>query len=293
MKKQLKILSLIDVPWNSGLTDYAIKQAKALEKTGYEVFFGATERTLCLERIKKEGFTAIYISDRKKLNLLGDILKIRNFAKKRKIDILNAHTGRTQTIAILSATRTNLKIIRTKADAKTPRISLLSGRISKIICASAYIQQMYTRRGISENKVEIIPPPAPKMDIPLPGFKPPIIIGILARLDPVKGHRYFLDAAALLTSRNEKVEFEIGGYEANTKYPELKKYADKLGIVNKVHFYGEVKQPEDFIKRCDIGIITSTGSEAVSRVLLEWLSAGRPVISTNVKTFSAPPEDRT
>jgi len=285
MKKQLKILNLIDIPWNSGITDYAIKQAKALELKGHKLYFAAPHNTICYKAIQKENFEIINISERKKFFILKDILNLKKFVKEKEIKIINSHTGRTQSIAIiLSYFNKDIKIIRTKADARKSSPNILSDKVIKIICASNFIKQNCLNEGFNENKLLIIPPPAPKFNIPLPDYpeKQSFRIGILARLGIVKGHKYFLDTAAILLKKNNNLEFLIGGYETNITYDDLKNYSKKLGIFSAIKFEGKIEKPEEFIKKCHIGIITSIGSEAVSRVLLEWMSAGRPVIATNV-----------
>ena len=118
----------------------------------------------------------------------------------------------------------------------------------------------------------------PPLPPPQPGGK--IKIGLLGRLDPVKGHEVFLKAAALLLGRGAAAEFHLAGYEANLKYADLLRQAEDLEIDASVVFHGRVDGPFKFMTGCDIGVIASLGSEAVSRAALEWLASGRPLVST-------------
>ncbi|MDP2865018.1 MAG: glycosyltransferase family 4 protein, partial [Elusimicrobiota bacterium] len=116
-------------------------------------------------------------------------------------------------------------------------------------------------------------------------------IGLLGRLDPVKGHTCFLRAAAGLLRSGVKAEFHIAGCEANIKYADLLKIAEELEIAPSVVFHGKVEGPYKFMADCDIGVIASLGSEAVSRAALEWLASGRPLISTtagSLPEYAAP-----
>ncbi len=68
---------------------------------------------------------------------------------------------------------------------------------------------------------------------------------------------------------------------------DLKKLVKKLGLESKVHFLGYVSDIEAIMKKSDILVLTSN-SEAFGMVLVEGLSAGLQVVSTN--SFSGPAE---
>ncbi|MDO8734528.1 MAG: glycosyltransferase family 4 protein, partial [Elusimicrobiota bacterium] len=108
----------------------------------------------------------------------------------------------------------------------------------------------------------------------------------IGRLDPVKGHKYFLESAASVLKKIPNAKFLVAGKEENIKYKELKKLAAKLGIEKSVEFLGYVSDVSDFMSKCTLGVIASTGSEAVSRVLLEWMVCGKPVVATLVGCVS-------
>lgn len=288
MKKPLKILNLIDIPWNSALTHYAIEQAHALRKKGHMIYFGTVKDTLCHEQIKKNNFKTIDIPSRKNNLILPALLKLRKFIIGEHIDIINAHTGKTQTMGFMLSLMSgkNFGLIRTKTDAKTPKNSFTFKRVKKIITGSEAIKKNYISAGLNPEKIQTIYQGIiPQESFFLSSF-PSFKIGILARLDPVKGHKYFLEAAALILKKRKDVQFIIAGNEANIKFQDLKEYAQELKIENSLEYAGFVDKPIDFIKNCHIGIIASIGSEMVSRALLEWMSCAKPVIASNVGCIS-------
>jgi len=284
MKKQLKILNLIDIPWNSALTSYAIEQAQVLRKRGHIIYFGAVRNTLCHETIKKNNFQTIDIPSRKDNLVMGALLSLRKFIISEKIDIVNAHTGKTQTLAFMLSLMSskNFKLIRTKTDAKIPKNSFTFKRVKKIITGSQAIKKSYVSAGLNPDKIQTIYQGIADQESSYAPFFPAFRIGILARLDTVKGHKYFLDAASIILKKRKDVKFIIAGNEANIKFQALEKYAKELKIENNVHYEGFVDDPIAFIKNCHIGIIASIGSEVVSRALLEWMSCGKTVIATDV-----------
>ncbi|MDO8804866.1 MAG: glycosyltransferase family 4 protein [Elusimicrobiota bacterium] len=278
MKQPLRILSVIDIPWNSGLAAYAFDQALALRGAGHFVAFACPEGSAAGLFAAREGFRNFSIPDRKDfLRLPLALLRLRAAALEEKIDAVCAHTGRAQTLGLLLG----LPLLRVKADVKKPAAGFSFFSVRKTIAASAYIEKLYLDAGLDSAGVTVIrqgiklPPPSPRQT------SDPVKIGLLGRLDPVKGHACFLKAAAELLRSGAKAEFHFAGYESHVKYADLLKIAEELDITASVVFHGRVEGPFKFMAACDVGVIASLGSEAVSRAALEWLASGRPLVSTS------------
>jgi glycosyltransferase involved in cell wall biosynthesis len=62
----------------------------------------------------------------------------------------------------------------------------------------------------------------------------------------------------------------------------LRQQVEKHRLCRWVQFLGRQKDILEFMGTCHAGVIASVGSEAVSRVCLEWMSRGRPVAATAV-----------
>ncbi len=112
---------------------------------------------------------------------------------------------------------------------------------------------------------------------PPPGMP---VVGMIARMDPVKGHAVLLDAAQVLKPKVSGLKILCAG-----EGPVLKRLSWRLqpqGLDGVVRFEGRVADRWTFLAGCRIGVVASTGSEAVSRASLEWMAAGRPLIATKV-----------
>ncbi|HAF96591.1 MAG: hypothetical protein A2021_08790 [Elusimicrobia bacterium GWF2_52_66] len=284
MKKQLRILNLIDIPWNSGLASYAFDQARALKAAGHAVYFACPEGSAAREFAGREGFVCFSLPGRKELFLRLPFLRLKKILAAEGIDIVNAHTGRTQTLAFTLAcfSAKKIAVIRTKADARPPSKSFTLRKVSKIIAASDFIKNGYLKLGVPPKKLALARQGITLPAVTLQDSEPPYKIGVLGRLDTVKGHECFLKAAAELIKIGIKAKFHIAGYEAGVKYTDLKKLAAELGLGTAAVFHGRVPDSFEFINSCDIGAIPSLGSEAVSRAALEWLSAAKPVVASRV-----------
>ena len=283
MKTRLRILNLIDIPWHSGLAAYAFDQAGALKARGHAVYFACPPESAAWEFAKRENIPAFPLPDRKAPFISLPFRALKRFIDREKITAINAHTGRAQSLAfILSLISAETpQIIRTKADAAPPSKSFSLARVSAIVAASDFIRQRYLKLGLSPQKVRLA---AQAIDTPLTPLRtpePPYKIGVLGRLDPVKGHDSFFKAASRLLERGTKAEFHVAGYEANIKYADLKAMSARLGLADAVIFHGRVADSLEFMASCDIGVIPSLGSEAVSRAALEWLAAGKPLVASS------------
>ncbi len=102
------------------------------------------------------------------------------------------------------------------------------------------------------------------------------VFSVFARLEEVKGHKYFIDAAKAYLSKGNKGTFLIVG-DGSLK-DDLKELAkDTPEII----FTGYVKSTQELLNITDVNVISSS-SEAMSLAILEAMSLGKPTIATNV-----------
>ncbi len=105
------------------------------------------------------------------------------------------------------------------------------------------------------------------------------VAAIVARLNTVKGHKYFVEAAKLVCDRGIDAKFIIAGTgdeEAN-----IKKQIKELNLENNVIMAGFMSDVEPLMNIMDIQINCSFGTEATSLSLLEGMSLGKPAVVTD------------
>lgn len=107
-----------------------------------------------------------------------------------------------------------------------------------------------------------------------------VVMGIVARLHPVKDHVTFFDAVKMVRATHPSVHAVIAGDgEMRTR---LQAYVKEIGIDDCVTFLGTVTNELPEVYRImDIFILTSL-SESFPNVVLEAMSAGVPVVATNI-----------
>jgi glycosyltransferase involved in cell wall biosynthesis len=112
-----------------------------------------------------------------------------------------------------------------------------------------------------------------------------IIVGIVGRLTPWKGHKLFLEAAAQLIKDGYNVLFVIVGddvdpvtglshYRAN-----LEQYTTQLGLTNKVLFTGYRPDIPNVMSGLDVLVVPSIRPEPFGLVAIEAMACSKPVIA--------------
>ncbi|MCX5788323.1 MAG: glycosyltransferase family 4 protein, partial [Elusimicrobia bacterium] len=219
---------------------------------------------------------------------LRDLWSARQAAQESRIELLNAHTGSSHTLslALAHSLADRPRIVRTRADARparrTPAGRVLWRRTAGFIAPTNVILAQFKKLypGISCPAATVYPGIEGTEAAPEPDGPPRV--GIIGRLDPVKGHADFLRAAALVAMQFPQARFLIAGREENVRRAQLEALLSNVGLRGRCELLGHVPDALAFIRSCHVGVVASTGSEAVSRAAIEWMSAGRPVVATAV-----------
>lgn len=120
----------------------------------------------------------------------------------------------------------------------------------------------------------------------LPPAPPDVVrVGLLGTFGRWKGHTTFLDAVALLPRINIRA-YIIGGALYQTRgsqhtLDELRAYARRVGVTDRVGFTGFVARPEAAIRALDIVVHASTAPEPFGLVIAEAMACGRAVIASD------------
>lgn len=271
----MKILHLLDERWDSGLTQYALQIVELLQKEGHDVVLGVLSG--------KKPETMAHAKGLKTASI-DSIFSLSRLVRGNPWDLINVHTGRTHTWALLLS-RKGTPIVRTRGDARPVRSTPLSRfvyrKTAAVIAASSHIAHYYEEGlGLPEERVHVIYPfVIPDENSTTP---PANRVGILGRLDPVKGHAVFLEAVTDVLKERPETKFLIAGKEANLTFDLLRNQMIELGIEKSVEYLGYQASAQDFMRSCSLGVIASIGSEEISRACLEWMAVGRPVVGTLV-----------
>jgi glycosyltransferase involved in cell wall biosynthesis len=109
------------------------------------------------------------------------------------------------------------------------------------------------------------------------GFGERFKIGMVGRLHPQKDIHSLLNAIKLL---DDTCELHLAG--DGQLREELEKYADKIGVSDKVKFYGQVNNIPEFLDSLDL-YVQSSNWEGFGLAVVEAMAAGIPCLATNVE----------
>ena len=141
----------------------------------------------------------------------------------------------------------------------------------------AFERIRFIPRGVDLGKFNFIPPSQ--------RHNANAVIGIIGRITPIKGHDFFIRAAAKMLKVHPKTKIMIigqppAGKEAYKK--QLESLVEKLGIYKSVEFMPTTHDIPKVLSMLDILVMPSVGHEAFGRVAIEAQAAGVPVIATRV-----------
>jgi glycosyltransferase involved in cell wall biosynthesis len=108
----------------------------------------------------------------------------------------------------------------------------------------------------------------------------PVIVGMLARIDPWKGQADLLEAFAIaLAETDARLQFAGDVFFGHEEYlAKLRRRADELGLSDRVDFLGHVDDVGSLLDTWHIAVQASTRPEPLGQNVLQYLAAGRAVI---------------
>ncbi len=108
------------------------------------------------------------------------------------------------------------------------------------------------------------------------------LIGLVARFDPMKDHRTFLQAAARLYERRPDVHYLLCGRGVDSANSALENMVRDLGIGRVVHLLGERRDIPTMTASLDVATMSSAFGEGFPSVVGEAMACGVPCAVTDV-----------
>lgn len=300
----MNILITVSVRWWNANAYHAISLAEALSKQGHHVFVAGDPDYPPTIRAKDAGLQTLEIrfASINPIILLRDWLKLYTFVKENKIEIIHAHRSEDHLLTAFITKKLKIPLVRTLGDVRPPKdnwinrwlhlkatnyhISSSDSNLIRYCSTWPSFKPDYTviPGGIKKKEIYKIDQNQEllkKFKIP-PGSK---VVGIIARLSPVKDHATFIMAASLVLEQMPKVVFLISGIEVEITRKDLKTLSESVNLNSNILFLDRYEPVNELLSVLDVGVIASKGSEVISRIAMEYLATGVPVVTTDVNVL--------
>ena len=109
-----------------------------------------------------------------------------------------------------------------------------------------------------------------------------ILIGLVGRLDPMKGHATFLKAAQLVLHHLPQARFVCIGNGSRVYQQQMQALATQLQLEPFLQWHPAVQEIESLYPNLDLLCQSSDYGEGTSNVMLEALACGTPCVATDV-----------
>jgi glycosyltransferase involved in cell wall biosynthesis len=107
------------------------------------------------------------------------------------------------------------------------------------------------------------------------------LVGLVGRLVELKGHRDFIEAAAIVQKEYCGARFVCIGGGSGEYQAKLERLIEAFGVGGSVRFVGSIDDVQRAYNALDLVVSASTRGEGFPNVLAEAMSCGVPCISTN------------
>ena len=237
------------------------------------------------ERCRELGFKTLPLSTRNDLDL-RPVWRLRRLIYREGYDIVHLHTKRAHVLSIwLPRSRSGPKYVVTRRmdypELRNRFTRFLYNRcVHGVIAISQPIVKLLVDAGVDHARIRLI-----HSGIDVARFRPGggrlrdrlSVIGCVAVLQERKGHRFLLEAVALLKARGVKLRCLLAG--EGPERQALEELTARLGLEREVNFLGFVADTPAFLAGIDIFVLPSL-YEGLGVAALEAMAAGKPVVAS-------------
>lgn len=301
MKKH-KVLHVIGGGEIGGAEELVLTLLKLLDRNKYEAYLiclceGPFEAVAAQQGLKTSTIPMKHRVD------LSPVQPLRKYIQEQDISIVHTHGVRANLVARIAACRESRPIVTsvhsvlrydydTAAKALFARVltRLTNLKTDRFIAISRAIEEDILGMGVNPDRITLIHNGLDISKFGLPadgeqlknnlGLNPDLpIVSVVARLHPVKGHEYFLQAARILLDRGIKAQFLLVG--DGIYRDRLEKMRTDLKLDQDVFMPGYYSPIEDIYGISDLVCLPSL-MEGLGMVILEAMHFNVPVVASRV-----------
>lgn len=296
----IKVLNIISDSNIGGAGRCVLNFLKYYNREEFEVKVVVPRGSLLIPEIKKLDTGVIEADGIAEKSFSKEAVRnLKRIIKTENPDVVHTHGNLSGRVA---AKLCGKKIIYTRHSVfpVSPKISKGIGKLANkmineylsddIMAVAQAAKDNLTDGGISANKVKVILNGVEKVKecteeenaetrIKYGINENDFVVGIMARMEPYKGHKYLVEAAEILKNKGKNIKVLIIG--TGVSETELKAIVKEKALENTVVFTGFISDIRRMLGVIDLQANASYGTEATSLALLEGMSLGIPAVVSN------------
>jgi glycosyltransferase involved in cell wall biosynthesis len=305
-RMKVNVLELIGSFEQGGSERQAVQLSRNLEgDKNFKVFIGCLERRGALlseiDWQRPENIPEFRLSSFYDLNFANQIRRCSQYIRANDIKLVHTHDFYTNIFGMLSAYLAGIpcRVASKRETFSKTKVQTMVERNSfrlahKIVANAEAVKRFLLENGVSEEKTAVI-----YNGVNISRFESSErsqgelfwrlglsisqqtqLVTIVANLrSDVKNHSMFLRSAKEVSQTVDSAEFIIAG--EGELLGNVRDEANALGINNKVHFVGSIKDVSGLLSASDVCVLSSR-SEGFSNAILEYMASGKPVVATRV-----------
>lgn len=227
------------------------------------------------------------------------VAALARFIKSERIDLVQTYGLRADSVGRLAARLGGARVVFSSIRSIDPwrkwhhtTLDRLSAPLVDLFVANSEAgrQATVTREGFAPERIEVVYSGIPEREIPREkrgeirrelGLSDEAfpVIGVLANLREMKGHRDIIEALPAIRERFPHVQFLFAGRDDSQG--EIERLARERGVANSIRFLGYVKDTPRLLAAMDIFMLPSHW-EGLPASVLEAMHAQLPIITTRV-----------
>jgi glycosyltransferase involved in cell wall biosynthesis len=273
--------------------------ASALPRDEFEVHVGALVGAgLLISKAAEAGYPAVHFQFKNPVQPRG-IMRLIRYCRQNRIDIVQTHGLRADGVARWAARVGGVRAVISTIHSidpwrRVPHVLLDRATAPFVslyvaVCEAAR-QAAIKREKISPGSCAVVPIGVPPREIPREdrdairqelglSHNAYPVVGVLANLRDMKGHRHIIAALPAILEKNPDVKFIFAGRDDSNGA--IKAAAEQAGVAHAIHFLGFYQHPDRLFAAMDIFLLPSDW-EGFPVSILEAMQAGVPVIATAV-----------
>ena len=296
----MRILQLVSCRGWSSDAYWAVRAARELERRGHHVTLGCRAGTdaKVIARARREGVERVTTFE-----FAGGLTPTRDVADVRRLgvaladaDVVHVHRGKEHWLAALANRlgRTRRPLVRTRhiVQAVRPHAGnrwLYRHATDLVVTVSEAIRRQYVASGVVEPARVVAvhggadteafrPRPADRgVRERLGAAEGETLVGLVAGLRVMKGHPIAIDAAARLAARGAGTHLVFVGQ--GRWEDRIRRLVKDRGVDDHVTLTGFAPDLPAVIAALDVALYVPLESEGMSRVVFEYLAAGRALVA--------------